>query len=389
MARVVILGAGFGGLAAARRLRRRLPRGHEMVVVGEDDHFTFRPSLPWVVLGLESVELIVRPLRPALERLGVDFVHDVVESIDVFRRVVHLRRRRLPYDVLLVAMGADTDRAAVPGGERYGFPLLTPDQALKARQALAGALGEPVVVLLLEGTGHLTPAYELALTLARGDFRPPTRATGRGLAGRKGGAGRRAVFRVHVVTEELKPLERCGICVSRRMERELHRAGVTLHLDARAVAVGAGGVELADGRRIQAAVTFLFTPYLGQGAVLRSPGLGDGRGLIDTDWTQRSLVSQRVFAVGDATAFPGQKTGQIAEAQAAVAADAIVALLEGRPISRFYRPQVIGLLELGGGRGLFFRHAPVWDPRADIALAGRWPHLAKVAWARYFLTRYF
>jgi len=58
MARVVIIGAGLGGLPAAYELRHVLPHEHKITLISNQPNFTFVPSLPWVALGLKSLDSI-------------------------------------------------------------------------------------------------------------------------------------------------------------------------------------------------------------------------------------------------------------------------------------------------------------------------------------------
>src|SRR3970040_3121785 len=74
MAHIVVLGAGIGGLRAAYELREALDRAHEVTVVNATDYFQFVPSNPWLAVGWRTRAAITLPLRPLLERPGIDFI---------------------------------------------------------------------------------------------------------------------------------------------------------------------------------------------------------------------------------------------------------------------------------------------------------------------------
>ena len=84
---VLILGGGVGGLVAANRLRRALPRDHRVILIDRERQHLFQPSLLWLAVGDRRAEQIQRPLD-RLARKGVELVNATVEAIDPSRRVV-------------------------------------------------------------------------------------------------------------------------------------------------------------------------------------------------------------------------------------------------------------------------------------------------------------
>jgi len=78
---IVILGAGVGGIATARALRKRLPRPHRIVLVDREPDHVFAPSLLWLMTGTRTPEAIRRPLA-RLARKGIDVRIGAVEDIE-------------------------------------------------------------------------------------------------------------------------------------------------------------------------------------------------------------------------------------------------------------------------------------------------------------------
>jgi NADH dehydrogenase len=118
--RVLILGGGFGGIYAALRLETLLARhgGLEVTLVTRDNYFLFTPMLPEVAAGELEQSTIVNPLRRLLRRVQ-SFV-GMIESIDLEARHVIAshgldgHRHQLPYDELIVALGAGTNFFNLP-----------------------------------------------------------------------------------------------------------------------------------------------------------------------------------------------------------------------------------------------------------------------------------
>ena len=87
MASILILGGGFGGLAAAHELRARLPDNHDVTVVAADDHFYAGFAKLWDLVGTRALEQGTASLS-ALERHGIHFVQTRITSIDPSERRV-------------------------------------------------------------------------------------------------------------------------------------------------------------------------------------------------------------------------------------------------------------------------------------------------------------
>ena len=71
MAKVVIMGAGIGGITQAYELRKDLGSNHEVMVVNDSDRFEFTPSNPWVAVGMRKPEQIVIELAELMKKYGI------------------------------------------------------------------------------------------------------------------------------------------------------------------------------------------------------------------------------------------------------------------------------------------------------------------------------
>ena len=106
MARIVVMGAGLGGMAAAYELREALGKAHPVSVVGLGDRFSFTPSNPWLAVGWRTPEQITLDAGKHLGDKGIAFYGSGAERIDADARQVHTGNGEvLDYDYLLICTG--------------------------------------------------------------------------------------------------------------------------------------------------------------------------------------------------------------------------------------------------------------------------------------------
>jgi NADH dehydrogenase len=143
--RILVLGAGFGGLECARRLERRLLANEaEIVVVGRDNFTLFTPMLPEVSAGGVEMRHVVTPVRAQLKRASFIFA-DVV-GIDLHGKSVELQnnltgdRHQVPFDHLVFALGSVTSTFDIPGVAEHSLPLKTLEDAERLRNRIIANL---------------------------------------------------------------------------------------------------------------------------------------------------------------------------------------------------------------------------------------------------------
>ena len=105
--RIVILGAGIGGISAANVLAKRLGRKHEILLIDQSDHYEFSPSYLWVMNGTRELAQITVPIS-RVARKGVAFRRSTVNAIDPVNRTVSTDTGVIEADRLLIALGATT-----------------------------------------------------------------------------------------------------------------------------------------------------------------------------------------------------------------------------------------------------------------------------------------
>ena len=104
--RIIVLGAGFGGLAACKKFRKS---GCRVTLIDRQNHHLFQPLLYQVATAGLSAPEIAQPVRDILaKRKNLKVVMEEVDSIDLDKKLVRTSSLELPYDYLVVALGAVT-----------------------------------------------------------------------------------------------------------------------------------------------------------------------------------------------------------------------------------------------------------------------------------------
>ncbi len=129
--RVAIVGAGFGGLWAARTLSRFPVEG---VLLDRNNYHTFLPLLYQVAAAELEPEAIVYPVRSILRQVpNIRFVMAEVQEIDLHTRVIKTAKQTIPYDFLILSTGSTSHFFGVPGADEYAFPLKTLEDGITLR----------------------------------------------------------------------------------------------------------------------------------------------------------------------------------------------------------------------------------------------------------------
>ena len=132
--RVVVVGAGFGGLSTVRSLARSPV---DVLLVDRNNYHTFSPMLYQVAAAEVEPEQIAYPVRSILRQLpNTDFVMAEVKQIDFVNRVVETDGPHIPYDFLVLSTGSVTQFLDVPGAAEYTFPLDNLGQAVSLRNQI-------------------------------------------------------------------------------------------------------------------------------------------------------------------------------------------------------------------------------------------------------------
>lgn len=182
--RIVILGGGFGGVQTARTLAKEAKAtglNLRITLVDKNNYFLFTPMLPEVGTGILESQHITQSLRDATRELGVTFYQAAVTHLDAANRTVTTDAGVIPYDVLVIALGATTNYFGMNDVESVALTFKDIPDAVRFHshvlQMLEQADREPdpmkrkALLSFVIAGGGLT-GVELAADLA--DFLPQT-----------------------------------------------------------------------------------------------------------------------------------------------------------------------------------------------------------------------
>ncbi len=324
MKSLVILGAGTGGTRVANRMSGRLPAGWSVTVVDPSPRHLYQPGLLFVPFG--GSDSIERPRARTL-RPEVTWVRERVDRVDPdARRVFLASGGSIPYDLLVIASGAQTRPEETPGILGSGWRNTVHDfYTLEGARALRGALarfpGGRLVVNVVE-MPIKCPVAPLEFLFLADDF-----FARRGMRDRVD-----LVYATPLDSAFTKP------SCSRLLASLLTEKGITVETEFAAAEVDAEGRKLRSYDDREILYDLLVTVPVHKGAsFVEESGLGDDMGFVPTDRsTLAAKGDARIFALGDATDLPSSKAGSVAHFQAEVLEENLLrAAAGGSPLPGF------------------------------------------------------
>ena len=346
MAKIVILGAGLGGICMAYEMKARAGKDDEVHVVTDGEYFEFTPSNPWVAVGWRRPEQIKVHLPPVFAKHGIGFEGIPAKKVLAEEQALELADgRRIDYDFLVIATGPELAFDEVPGLGPHGGhteSVCRTGHAFESYERWQRFVENPgpIVVGAVAGASCFGPAYEYAFIL----------------------------------------------------DTELKR------------------------RKIRDRVPMTFVtpePYIGH---LGLDGVGDTKSLLESELRDRNikwLENTRIDRVEEGKVFVTRfddrgneignaevpfahsmvlpvgvpKTGYMIESMVTATAHNIRAVLDGKEPQEKATWNALCLADFGDS-GVAFIAKPQIPPRnLNWASRGRWVHLAKIAFEKYFLRK--
>jgi sulfide:quinone oxidoreductase len=398
MARIIVLGAGIGGVSMAYELKEAVGREHTITLVSNTPYFQFTPSNPWVGVGWRTKENITVELAPLMAKHSIEFVHLAAKRLHEAESYLELADgTSLNYDYLVIATGPELAFDEVPGlgPDGHTHSICTVEHATRAHVAWESFCKDPgpIVVGAVQGASCFGPAYEYAMIMDKPlrslkirDRVPMTFVTSEPYIGHLGLGG----------VGDTKGL----------LEHELRQRSIRWVTNAKVEKVEAGklhAIEVDDDGKekkkheLPFKYCMMLPAFRGIAALRGIEGLVNPRGFVLVDKHQRSPKFKNIFSVGVAIAIAPveqtsvatgvPKTGYTIESMVAAARENIVALLTGKEPTSEPTWNAFCLADFGD-RGVAFIAKPQIPPRnVNWAGEGMWVHLAKIAFEKYFLHK--
>ena len=330
--RVVVLGAGFGGLELSSRLAEEFGEELDVVLIDQAEGFLLGFSKLDVMFGRTAPTAVFHPYRD-IDKPGLRFVRTTIRSIDPAAKRVETGSGSFDADILVVALGADLDPSATPGLVEAGHEFYTVPGAFALRDVLAGFDGGRVVVGVTSTPFKCPPApSETALLLH--EF-----LTERGIRNES------SISLVMPMGVPIPPSPAASdVLLAAFAER-----GIDWHpgQSIRGLDPDRKVVLLGDGSELPFDL-FLGVPVHKVPAVVADSGLAVD-GWVPVDPLTLETRFPDVYAVGDVTSVGTPKAGVFSEGQASAVADQIAARVRNGGAPAGYGGRGTCYLEFGNG----------------------------------------
>jgi len=403
MTKVVVIGAGIGGVPMAFELRDMLGKAADIQVVSDSEWFQFVPSNPWVAVSWRTADQIKVHLPETFAKLKIGFNSSGAKRIDPVANAVHLGDgSELGYDYLVIATGPklafDEIEGLGPEANTNSIcDVAHATQASKKWDAFCKDPG-PMVIGAVQGASCYGPAYEYAMLavteLRRRKIRhrvPMTFVTPEPYIGHLGLGG----------VGDTKSL----------LESTMRDRDIKWITNAKIDRITPDGVEATevneDGstkktHKLPSKYTMFIPAFRGVDCLRGEDGkwidgLTNPRGFVLADKYQRNPKYGNIFSVGVCVAIPPYeatpvavgmpKTGYMIESMVTATAHNIRDLIAGKAPTHVPSWNAVCLADFGDD-GVAFLAIPQIPPRnVNWSSQGYWVHLAKVGFEKYFLRK--
>jgi sulfide:quinone oxidoreductase len=401
MARIVVLGAGIGGVPMAYEMKEIVGKEHEVVVISDTPTFHFVPSNPWVPPKWRKPEDLKIELAPIMAKKGINFIQKAATKVDPANSKVDLADgTSVEYDYLVIATGPRLAFDEVPGlgpHDGYTTSVCHVDHAAVAAQDWDKFMSDPgpIVIGAVQGASCFGPAYEYLMILE-------TELRKRKI--------RDKVAMTFVTSEPyIGHLGLGGVGDTKSLlESALRDKTIKWITNAKVDRIEQGMMYVTevddDGNEkkkheVPFKHSMMLPAFTGVDAVRNSgaEGLTNPRGFVIVDQHQRNPTYKNVYSVGVCVALPPvektpvptgtPKTGYMIESMVTATAHNIRDELAGKQPSDIPSLSALCLADLGDS-GVAFLAVPQIPPRNTTwSSQGKWVHLAKIGFEKYFMRK--
>ncbi len=398
MAHIVVLGAGLGGVIAAYEIRDKVRDEDKVTIINENDFYQFVPSNPWVLVGWRDRKDILVDLAKPMQKRRIDFIVGKAERVEPEQKIIRMGDgSEVSYDYLVIATGPELDFEAIEGlgPQGHTHSVCHIDHAIAANQAFEEFCKNPgpIIVGAVQGASCFGPAYETAMIIDTElrkrkirDKVPMTFVTSEPYIGHLGldGVGDTK----GVLESEMRDRHIKWITNAKVLKAE---AG---HLHVEEMNEDGSSKAVHD---LPMDFSMILPAFKGVGAVWDIDGLVNPRGFIIVDKHQRNPKYPEIFGIGVCIAIAPPtptvvptgvpKTGFMIESMVTATAENLGSLVRNSEPQSEATWNAVCLADFGDG-GVAFVAQPQIPPRnVNWAAQGKWVHVAKVAFEKFFLGK--
>jgi sulfide:quinone oxidoreductase len=393
MAHIIVIGGGIGGLPTAFELRKLLSNKHKITLISDSNKFTFIPSLPWVGLGLKTLDQVQLDLTKILPSKGINFLQTKIQKIAPDQKQLILEDNILNYDHLIIATGGSLNMTTLPGlNDGYTDSVCNPDHALKALNSWHKFLENPgdIVIGAVPEASCFGPIYEFAMLT---DY-----------CLRK--KGLRSKVNITVLTPEPYSghLGIGGMANSKEiMQRLLRERDINFKENIAISQIKSDAIICANGDSFPFKYSMILPAFQGAQFIRNTPNLADQKGFLPVTSTYQHPVYDSIHGVGvttqlrvpEVTPIPigVPKTGQMTEAMGMAVAHNIAVKL-GEIQANLVTPtlEAICLTDFGDTGVVFIADPVLPNPvtgkrHRAVVLEGKWISWSKTLFELFFLTK--
>ena len=398
MAHIVILGAGIGGLPMAYEMRGLARPEDRVTVISNNPKFHFVPSNPWVAVNWRTRDQIELDLATALGKKKIDFIPVGAKRVHPDKNQIEMDDgSTVDYDFLVIATGPKLafDEVEGLGPKGHTQSICHVEHAVEAEKAWQDFIKDPghVVVGAVQGASCYGPAYEFAMIMDT-DLRkrklrdkvPMTFVTAEPYVGHLGLGG--VGDSKGLLESEMRDRHIKWICNAKTTKVEAGKMYVTEHDESG---------QPKKEHVLDFKYSMMLPAFKGVDAVFGIEGLTNPRGFILIDQYQRNPKFNNIYAVGVCVAIPpveatpvptgAPKTGYMIESMVTAATHNIREVIDGKEPSHKPTWNAVCLADFGD-TGAAFVALPQIPPRnVNWFSEGKWVHLAKVAFEKYFMNK--
>ncbi len=321
---VVILGGGFGGLATANEIRNSLPLSKvKITIIDKKDWFMVGFAKLWIINGTRTFENSIGDLKQ-LQKKEINFLQDEILSIDLQYKNVKTKEDKIPYDFLVISLGAVLAPQKIPGLIENGYNLYDHNQLSEIHDKLQKIKSGKIAIAIMGMPYKCPPAPFEASLLIDSMLRK---------------RGIRNDVQIDFYSPALITLPAAGPEVSKKILELVNTEKIIFHNSSKIKSVESNKL-IFENNEAEFDLLLAIPPHTAP-KIIYDSGLAKNSGFIPIDRDCKTPY-ENVFAIGDVTSLvvtenmAVPKAGVFAEGEGIVVAKNIISKLQSKEASELF-----------------------------------------------------